>query len=502
MKPLYLLLFILSVLSIKAQNWQAVYSDRLVFFDNSLQAIKIVSIKVDSAGDSTFKNYPQFLMDSIGITERIYGRIKDSTSWIGRRIHIKNNGYNGFVNDSNETIWLNTLAGINDTFTFFDNKKVLIKGYCNKILYADTLGIIDSVKQFKFIFNVKPGFNFKFDTTRLKEFEILLSKHYGLLQTPAFGGIWFSTSGTLLYEPFQIYSTKNYFTNRRFNDFDIGDEYEYKIKNDYQRDHIYENRYYYQVTGKENVSGTDSIKYTFLVRRHLLHTYKAWVTTPNPTVPWYWETETKHFVYNETKTLPVNDEPVNGWLPWQVELRDRAFFNKVFHIWDSCDLMIEDLFFGHLIDTIDKFIQPPFEHSGGKDYHSRIGYLEWFLDGSTGSSNPVGEQYHIYYRNFCNTQIGTPWAKYYVYGVGIDEVESKEDVAVYPNPAQNIVSVQANQIQSVKLLDINGKEIPIAFATQSNGATADISALENGMYFIVTETAHHQRNLNKLLIFK
>lgn len=479
MKHLYILVFILSFFSVKAQNWQAVYSDRLVFFDSSRQAIKIVSVSVDSTGDSTFKNYPNtfiFSPDTKGV------KVIDSASWIGRKIIVKQDGYNGFANDSNEVFWLNTLANTIDTFIYFDSKKLLIKGYCNQVFYADTFGVIDSIKQFKFVYNNKP------DTTR----EILLSKHHGLLKTPFYCSIRFPQNSytTFLPKGTVNYFPENYFTNRRFNNLEIGDEYEYKITNDEFENTYFEDRYYYQVIKKEVVPGTDSIKYTFFVRKHAYMKHKAFVY-PDPN-KYHWKETINHYVYNETKTLAVNDEPVNGWLPNKVVGWYDTWYgvvsNKIFYLNDNCNSAISDLYYGDIKeDTTNKYFSPPFESNGGKDYHSKIGELYWYLDGSGWNRYGAGRLYEITYRNFCNAQSGSPWAKYYVYGVGVEDIKSEEAV-IFPNPAKNTVSINANEIQTVKLYDLSGKEIQVQTLFNENTVTVNISNLLAGIYYIRLET--------------
>ena len=491
MKHLYVLLFTLAFLSAKTQNWQSVYSDRLVYFDSSQQAIKIVSTSVDSTGDSTFKNYPQLFMDSLGRTEYLFGRVVDSVSWIGRRIVIKPNGYNGFANESNEYSWLNTLANLNDTFVYFDSKKMLVKAYCNRVFYADTFGVKDSVKQFKFIYSNKAGYTNPFDTT----IEILLSKHHGLLKTPAFCAIWsrnnYSFSNKTSYE----YCPKNYFTNRRFNDLDIGDEYEYTITNDENNYNHYESKYYYQVTKKEPISGSDSIKYTYKVKLMAIDKYKF--EDPKSLYGWYWKNTIKHFVYNETETLLVNDEPINGWLPSQLENRNGGN-RKFFVLGDTCNLLVLSEYYGVIEDTITNIFIPPFEGDGGVNIYSRIGKMYWYIDGSGWNPNGVGRRYDITYRNFCNTISGEPFAKIYVYGVGIEEINGNE-IKLYPNPANSTVSISTPNIIAISLTDISGKKIDLMYTNSDDINTFDISVLPAGVYFCEVET-EKGKTTHKLLV--
>lgn len=70
-----------------------------------------------------------------------------------------------------------------------------------------------------------------------------------------------------------------------------------------------------------------------------------------------------------------------------------------------------------------------------------------------------------------------------VAGVGIDEA-GKLGVAIYPNPAKDVINVTANdKIRSVSISDFSGKVV-------YNGAAGsiDISGLANGVYFIQTVT--------------
>lgn len=297
MNRLHIFIFCFSLLAstaIMAQNWQTVYGDRTTYYNNSLDAIKIVNKTVDSTGDSTFKNYPYYFVDERGGTDYANGKIVDSTSWIARRISIKLNGYNGFANDSLQWFWINTRANVNDTFTFFKNYMLHIQGICKNVYFKDTLGVKDSIKQFKFIYTLTHGYRFDFDTAHLKTFEILLSKHKGLIKTPAFSSLILKFGGIRVYY-FRYgdgihYAPKNYFTNRAFNTLGVGDEFEYKVTNNHDRSRLYDDKYYYRVIKKELQKGTDSIKYTFLVKKHHTLSFQQYITNRAPNDPiWYWQ---------------------------------------------------------------------------------------------------------------------------------------------------------------------------------------------------------------------
>ncbi|WP_052600053.1 T9SS type A sorting domain-containing protein [Aureispira sp. CCB-QB1] len=63
--------------------------------------------------------------------------------------------------------------------------------------------------------------------------------------------------------------------------------------------------------------------------------------------------------------------------------------------------------------------------------------------------------------------------------VGIEDIESSENISLYPNPASNIVMIEMDNLQSVKVVDVQGKEV-----LKSTNSKIDISALKIGMYFV------------------
>lgn len=202
-----------------------------------------------------------------------------------------------------------------------------------------------------------------------------------------------------------------------------------------------------------------------------------------------------HYVYNEVKTLPVNDEPILGLLPNGLVGYKDATFNghyfsiKRFKMNNECDLMVADEFYGGFEDTAKNIFRPPFEHVGGENLHSKIGYLRWFLDGSTGSRHAVGQEYRITYKNFCQTYWGVPWVKYTVFGVGVEEIE-EEKATIYPNPVVNSFTVSAISIKSIKIVDVSGKTVHAQVVNNAEDSlVVDVSSLANGFYIVKTQTS-------------
>lgn len=75
---------------------------------------------------------------------------------------------------------------------------------------------------------------------------------------------------------------------------------------------------------------------------------------------------------------------------------------------------------------------------------------------------------------------------------GIQDTTESGQIAVYPNPAQDAVTVQTPGLQSVQLYNLSG-----ALVLESGNATMDVSQLPAGLYFVkaITETGLVQSQL-------
>jgi hypothetical protein len=72
-----------------------------------------------------------------------------------------------------------------------------------------------------------------------------------------------------------------------------------------------------------------------------------------------------------------------------------------------------------------------------------------------------------------------------------NETETREGIAIYPNPATNSVVVTSRRkIEAIQLLDLSGKKVlEQSEFTNTEAVTLDISSLKAGIYFIETLTA-------------
>jgi len=199
MKRTILLFFILLSITfnLSAYDYQTVYSNRIALFADSTNVAK--GLRIDSAkyiGDSIlypFKNIQQF-------TENCFTPY--GASWMGAKIVIQEN-WNYFFNETGDTIKIKTNAKLNEQWKFFQNGNVSVWATVKKVEQLSFLGLTDSVKTITFwggllTSNIIQGQ--KSILTVEVGSAMLLSKHYGIINSPGF-----------LYFPNQDKNTK-YFT--------------------------------------------------------------------------------------------------------------------------------------------------------------------------------------------------------------------------------------------------------------------------------------------------
>ena len=85
----------------------------------------------------------------------------------------------------------------------------------------------------------------------------------------------------------------------------------------------------------------------------------------------------------------------------------------------------------------------------------------------------------------CNTAMVTFWV------TPLDITPTAEnnalDISIYPNPATDFVTVEGEDLQSVMLIDINGKTLS-SIAAKGNSVRLDVSGLKAGVYIISAKT--------------
>jgi hypothetical protein len=177
-----LLIFVLLgiiVANIKSQEYQTVYSDRIVSFGNDSREVR--SLRIDSV---------HYEMDSVFYTNSNIQQLDYNcfnargASWIGEKIIVQDNGYNLYFNHALDTIKINTNAQLNQSWKAYElTDSLLITASITDHNTIEFLGQVDSVKTITFkVFD-------KLNTPiahELNNISILLSKNYGWIKTLEF----------------------------------------------------------------------------------------------------------------------------------------------------------------------------------------------------------------------------------------------------------------------------------------------------------------------------
>jgi len=88
--------------------------------------------------------------------------------------------------------------------------------------------------------------------------------------------------------------------------------------------------------------------------------------------------------------------------------------------------------------------------------------------------------------------------------VGINEINSANNLHIYPNPSSGLVTISSNQpIANIDVFDVTGK---LVHSQQNNGkqtnTVLDLSVLSNGIYFINAQTENGGVGVSKVVVSK
>ncbi len=82
--------------------------------------------------------------------------------------------------------------------------------------------------------------------------------------------------------------------------------------------------------------------------------------------------------------------------------------------------------------------------------------------------------------------------------IGINIAGSDATLRIYPNPAHASLNLDGDDIASIVILDLSGREVMRLQADQAQ-RTIDISQLNNGVYMLVATDHHGNRTIAKFV---
>ena len=172
MKKIHLLVFVfMSTFGfISAQNYQAVFPDRAMFFNYyGIYA----SVNFDSTSNNNSQLFPFKIVRKIDVN--CYS--PSEPSLFGKEVLIQGNGYYNFLNYNFDTIKIKTDAVLNENWLFFRDSNYLVTANISNISVENVMGNLDSVKTISIQFADTNGnpINIFQNVITLK-----ISKNYGL----------------------------------------------------------------------------------------------------------------------------------------------------------------------------------------------------------------------------------------------------------------------------------------------------------------------------------
>jgi hypothetical protein len=184
MKRNYFLLVLLSTLSVclQAHDYQTVYSHRTALFADAGGTIRGMRIdSVSSSSDSVLYPFKNIQKIPSGCYTP-YG-----ASWLGNKILVKK-GWNYFFNEHNDSIRIKTDAKVGEQWTVYNVTDTYVVATVQKNELLSFMGLTDSVKTIVFYACVttgtgSPQLNINKQFLSSPGTTILLSKHYGLIDT-------------------------------------------------------------------------------------------------------------------------------------------------------------------------------------------------------------------------------------------------------------------------------------------------------------------------------
>lgn len=106
----------------------------------------------------------------------------------------------------------------------------------------------------------------------------------------------------------------------------------------------------------------------------------------------------------------------------------------------------------------------------------------------TGSNNANTFRYEFSFELNCET-------------VNVEEIESLNDINIYPNPATSIINVTANNLTKIKIYNAVGQLI-YSEDTTSDNVAVDTQNWTNGFYYVTIETIDGNSTSQKIIVNK
>jgi len=420
----------------KAQNAFSVYDYR-----DSIKHIRGVKVTntVYSDDFTTYKFFHEYHDDQYIINDycNLFNTCfnMDAQCWLGSSVVVYDNGLNVFFNRNNDSLFIDTRAGLNDSWVFYQpDTGVVYTAMVTDISEAEFLGVTDQVKTITI-------------TGNDKTYTLEISQKHGFVKTinfrdfPGFGEDTYQVDEhdlVGLSNPvlgLQLLNTRDYF------DFNIGDEFHHSLYVGSNGGGYYSGFRTEKVLSKQVVD-QDHFKYT-------IELYE-WGTISDPDGGGY---VFKHDTIVKTYPDLILSEDINK-MPFEnldtVDPRRYFLTNEGFNGRQS------KMFGNRILQKTDSCFQVGLcEGSGEYFWIEGAGYSFNSYNAETGE----WDEALVYFKKGDET-----WGNELVPPVSVPEIQSPHLTQVYPNPANNFVYVKLTHFKTgsharISIIDLKGRSV-------------------------------------------
>ena len=486
----FLVSFLFIIARGNAQNWQTFLSNKDSYFKGNLnggsqpvsysgliRAYHADSVKMSNA-DSVFYIF-KFLRLSSGSCLNV-----QAGSWLGDRVIIKPNGVNLLFNLNQDSIFIDTKAGLNDSFIVYKfSNSDYVQAKVIELKEDSVLGVIDSVKTFfltakdvlgNTVSNPYNGTIFS------------LSKNNGMTSSLIWAGFPILPDTFL----FKAYPGKR-MTYRDIYDYNIGDVFQYHVTCTPYLGGNFEK----QVISKSYSLNNDTVFYSF---RHPIKNY-FFIPTPSPHLDSIMAIDT---VYESFGGL--DNFILNGAYPEQPIVDTSLWYFGGLHYYH---MLSNDYNYNGRIEISDDvfnyiYLNGCWQRNLTNDV---IDSLHIYVQGAgkfiaryyNNTAIPVldCEEQLLYYKKG-GEEWGTPVLIDFV-----DEAKGSDNstINVFPNPTQDKITIESDfSIRSFELFDTQGR---LTMQGENAGSKFEINMNHcmDGIYFL---TIHSKDKIYHKVIAK
>jgi hypothetical protein len=511
-KSLLHILFLLSFVTVQAQNYQAIKSNMVRFYngDYGQYGIRIDSVAFVN-GDSLLFNYCTIREEQTGFGPCYY---LNAPSMIGRVVVNRPNGETLFFNRFGDTVRVNTQAGLNDSWVLMSiSADTHLMASVTAIGQEEWLGLSDMVKTITV--QAVDGMGQEFDHPANGS-EMWIGEQLGLLKGfdlfyfPHFDPDYYPQAEFFI-RPYMISGMEDQGVGLRrvssseLYDLNLCDEFHFtktiETYGDGPPDFTRSKR---TVVGK-NVGAT-SVTYqfeTYGCRYHYIYNGGA-----NPP---YTQVFTRIYPSITTVTYPYRLDSNESLMPMEFEIisHDSVLGTTgVQHDYEWTHIPDYALF-ANLPSVsysttgsnyLNFYVDNDVPLCSNNDCSCWGNYYNGFSGGTTAIGlGKVQEIEFIYndwsdwqrtqtslvYYNKCGVEWGTPHSEGLLTGVNETDVERNAMVNVWPNPANQFITIEWQREEEGEfiLLDMTGKEV-IRKQSHEQRETIDVSSLSSGLYLL------------------